>query len=58
MINVRKVREGEQINVSCCSHDELVVVWLFCIKQKTEPPAFSEENKLKWVDTKWEIYLL
>jgi len=32
MINVGKVREGEQINVMCCSHDKLVVFWLFCIE--------------------------
>jgi len=34
MIDVHKVREGEQINVLCYSHDKLVVFWLFCIEQK------------------------
>jgi len=32
MIDVCKVREGEQINVLCCSHDKLIVFWLFCIE--------------------------
>jgi len=32
IINVCKVEEGEQINILCCSHDKLVVFWLFYIE--------------------------
>jgi len=34
MINDGKVREGEQINVLHCSHDKLVVFWLFLVLTK------------------------
>jgi len=54
-----KVREGEQINVLCCNHNKLVVFWLLCIEQKIESlVSLCKENKLKWANTEWEIYLL
>jgi len=51
---VKYIREGEQINVLHCSHNKLVVFWLFCIEQKIE----SLENELKWGNTEWEINYL
>jgi len=53
---VGKVRGGEQINVFCYSYNKIGCVLV--VLKKLESLVFSEENKLKLSNTKWEVYSL